>query len=98
MRRMAGGARETRASIRVSIVAAAAAVLCGSGISAASADRDGGKVANAAAAAIDVGGGHSCALLIGVTVMCWGDNQYGQVGDGTTAPRLAPVRVLGLTS
>jgi alpha-tubulin suppressor-like RCC1 family protein len=40
---------------------------------------------------------HSCALLADSTVRCWGDNEYGQLGDGTTINRSTPVPVLGLT-
>jgi alpha-tubulin suppressor-like RCC1 family protein len=36
----------------------------------------------------------SCALLDNTTVKCWGDNSYGQLGDGSTLGRLAPVNVL----
>ncbi|MEZ4730316.1 MAG: C13 family peptidase [Caldilineaceae bacterium] len=50
--------------------------------------------------AIAVGASHSCALLdkaIGANrVFCWGGNQAGQVGDGTTVSRTKPVAVPGL--
>jgi alpha-tubulin suppressor-like RCC1 family protein len=38
------------------------------------------------------------ALLNDGTVMAWGRNTYGQVGDGTTTTRTAPVVVSGLTN
>ena len=40
-----------------------------------------------------VGGSHACALLSDRTARCWGDNQYGQLGDGTTQQRPTPVAV-----
>jgi alpha-tubulin suppressor-like RCC1 family protein len=34
--------------------------------------------------ALGLGGSHSCALLKGGNVRCWGDNRYGQLGLGNT--------------
>src|SRR5207237_340487 len=34
------------------------------------------------AGAVGAGGGHQCGLLQGGTVRCWGQNDYGQLGDG----------------
>ena len=46
--------------------------------------------------AISVGGGHICVLTVLVNVKCWGDNRFGQLGDGTTTTRNTPVDVVGL--
>ena len=39
--------------------------------------------------------GHTCALTGTGDAYCWGENERGQVGDGTTADRLAPTAVVG---
>nr|WP_291907757.1 hypothetical protein [Candidatus Microthrix sp.] len=38
---------------------------------------------------------HSCALNDDGTAACWGDNSWGELGDGTTTSRLSPTQVLG---
>lgn len=47
--------------------------------------------------AVTAGGNHTCALLKDGAVRCWGDNRFGQVGDGTTKQRPKPAGVKGLS-
>ena len=48
--------------------------------------------------AVAAGGGHACALTSARSAKCWGQNDYGEIGDGTTTNRLTPVDVAGLAS
>jgi alpha-tubulin suppressor-like RCC1 family protein len=41
--------------------------------------------------------GHACAVHGAGRVSCWGDNGYGQLGDGTTVSRATPALVPGLS-
>lgn len=66
--------------------------------------RRGGHAADGAASTdskaptqISIGGTSACAVLRDGTVQCWGDNGYGQLGDGSSNRRLVPGPVPGLT-
>jgi alpha-tubulin suppressor-like RCC1 family protein len=47
---------------------------------------------------VAAGGQHSCALLSGGSIDCWGHNKFGEIGDGTTTERTTPVAVSGITN
>jgi alpha-tubulin suppressor-like RCC1 family protein len=38
---------------------------------------------------------HACAIALSGVTFCWGRNDFGQLGDGTTATRRAPTKVAG---
>ncbi len=42
-----------------------------------------------------VGLGHVCGISTSGPTYCWGENRYGQLGDGTTTDRSAPAQVAG---
>lgn len=49
------------------------------------------------AVSVSVGDAFACALLRSSTVACWGTNDRGQLGDGTTVSRTEPAPVVGLS-
>ena len=48
--------------------------------------------------AITAGFFHTCAITSSHAAVCWGDNNYGELGDGSTVQRNTPTPVVGLSS
>jgi alpha-tubulin suppressor-like RCC1 family protein len=47
---------------------------------------------------VSAGYGHTCAVTTAGGVLCWGDDTYGQLGDGATRGQTVPVGVTNLTA
>ena len=51
------------------------------------------------ATSVSAGDSHTCAVLSGGTVKCWGSGSYGQLGDGsTTSSQTTPVSVSDIST
>jgi alpha-tubulin suppressor-like RCC1 family protein len=53
------------------------------------------KSLNASYRTISAGGLHTCAIDAGGAGWCWGNNFYGQVGDGSSTDQVTPVPITG---
>ena len=56
------------------------------------------KLNNISIKSISTGSSHSCALLNNGSIMCWGSNSQGQLGDNSTTTKYAPVYVSGIST
>lgn len=93
LRGIAAGARHTCVAVTKSVDADLDAVLCfGRGFGARRT-----LLAGSAVTALAAGADHTCALMGDTTVRCWGKNDKGQIGDGSTLDANEPASVIGVS-
>ena len=54
---------------------------------------EGGTTTTTTAASVSAGGDHTCAVLSGGSLKCWGYGEYGQLGNGSFDNQYTPVTV-----
>jgi len=54
-----------------------------------------GQIGTSQWLAVSAGSLHSCAIQSDQTLLCWGNNSDGQLGDGTTLMRINPTQTIG---
>ncbi|MHB8516178.1 MAG: RCC1 domain-containing protein, partial [Dehalococcoidia bacterium] len=86
------------ALLAVALVVAASSPRLLHGVQAAASRTAVTAVATPATPMVAVGGRHTCALNSSGAVRCWGANDNGQLGDGTTISHQRPALVAGLSS
>ena len=59
---------------------------------------EGGTTTTTTATSVSAGGDHTCAVLSGGTVKCWGYGGYGQLGNGSTSNQTTPVQVSNIST
>jgi alpha-tubulin suppressor-like RCC1 family protein len=47
---------------------------------------------------VSVGAAHTCARQVDGTALCWGNNNFGQVGNASTTLRSTPTTVIGISN
>ncbi len=57
--------------------------------------RESPMASGVSATAIALGMGFTCAIVAGGGVKCWGNNDYGKLGIGSTTQQTSPVTVPG---
>ena len=50
------------------------------------------------ATSVSAGGSHTCAVLSGGTLKCWGYGEYGQLGNSSTSDQTTPVSVSNIST
>ncbi len=50
-------------------------------------------MAGLSAVTIDLGAAHTCVVITGGSVKCWGGNDFGQLGIGSTIVQKSPADV-----